>query len=149
MESFQHGILACQSPDSSFFSEFRELLRSMHDLWDTLPASKIIVSACDFVNGCLMEQTPAIMNMSIPNTAISWPYYLRNKTGSAAAFYKEELAGERNNYIHNRANVLHKDVIEVLEDVVNETLDAYERVTEALRGTKAYSLWMRFVNGYM
>lgn len=64
-------------------------------------------------------------------------------------FYKEELAGETNNYIYNRANVAQKSVLDVLKDVVDDTMDAYVRVTEVLRGTDAYSPWRSFVNGYM
>lgn len=33
-----------------------------------------------------MEHMPAIRDMKILSGALSWPYYLRNKTGAAEAF---------------------------------------------------------------
>lgn len=86
MESFQQRILTSQSPDGSYLGEVRELLGSMYELWDPLPANGIAVSAMDFFNGCLMEQTLAIRDMRVSHAARSWPYYLRNKTGTATAY---------------------------------------------------------------
>ncbi|KDR72292.1 hypothetical protein GALMADRAFT_1343921 [Galerina marginata CBS 339.88] len=44
------------------------------------------LGAMDFINGCILEQTPSIRCMKLSDEAQSWPYFLRNKTGSAAAY---------------------------------------------------------------
>ncbi|KDR72279.1 hypothetical protein GALMADRAFT_30148, partial [Galerina marginata CBS 339.88] len=54
--------------------------------WDTIPANCITLAAMDYINGCLLEQMPAIRDMKLSDDAQSWPYFLRNKTGSAAAY---------------------------------------------------------------
>ena len=38
------------------------------------------------INGRIMEEMPAIRNMDLSNAGHSWPYYLREKTGSGEAF---------------------------------------------------------------
>jgi hypothetical protein len=40
----------------------------------------------DYINGCLLEEMPAIRDMKLSDAGRSWPYFLRNKTGSAAAY---------------------------------------------------------------
>ncbi|KDR81204.1 hypothetical protein GALMADRAFT_20330, partial [Galerina marginata CBS 339.88] len=65
------------------------------------------------------------------------------------SFHKESLAGETNNYIHNRARVAQKSVLETLQDVVDETLAACARITKVLQSTDAAIPWKRYVNGYL
>ena len=68
---------------------------------------------------------------------------------SFARFYKEFLAGEKNNYIYNRAHVTGKSIADALQDTVSETLAAHARITQTLQFTDAYLPWKRFVNGYL
>ncbi|KAI0755152.1 terpenoid synthase [Daedaleopsis nitida] len=44
------------------------------------------------------------------------------------SFYKEALAGEKDNYIHMRAATERKPVIQVLREVVDETLDSVRKL---------------------
>ncbi|KAF9556238.1 terpenoid synthase, partial [Agrocybe pediades] len=156
-------------------------------LFEPIVANCIILSAMDFINGCMLEQVPNIQDMKLSDSASSWPYYLRSKTGSAHAyafmifpkeggidlssyiqviddialfinlandvlsFYKEYLAGEQTNYIHNLAFVAQRTVSETLRDVVDETIRASLRVSKVLKNTdvRALAYWNRFVNGYL
>ena len=68
---------------------------------------------------------------------------------SFARFYKEFLAGEKNNYIYNRAHDTGKSIADALQDTVSETLAAHARITQTLQFTDAYLPWKRFVNGYL
>ncbi|KAG7090688.1 hypothetical protein E1B28_009785 [Marasmius oreades] len=74
-------------------------------------------------------------------------------TNDVLSFYKEELAGETVNYIHNRAAVVGKLPIDVVSEVASEALAAYDRVTAALQPTfqsdDAIRAWKTFVNGYV
>ncbi|PPQ92635.1 hypothetical protein CVT25_007714 [Psilocybe cyanescens] len=171
LEGFQERMLTCKNPEGSFLNDFRAHLADMYRLWDTLPANCITLSGIDFFNGYLLEQMPAIRNMQLSQAARLWPYFLRNKTGSSAAFafmlfpqelnldmtiyvqviedivlyvnltndilsfYKEDLAGERNNYIYNRAHVTQKSALDALQDSIDETMDAHDRITEVLKDT--------------
>ncbi|KAH9477608.1 Monoterpene synthase 25 [Psilocybe cubensis] len=185
LEGFQERLLTCKDPEGSFLQAFRAHLADMYKFWDPLPANCITLAGIDFINGCLLEQSPEISEMRLSKAATSWPYFLRNKTGSAAAygfflfpkelnvdmttyiqvmedivfytnltndilsFYKEDIAGERNNYIYNRAHVSHQSAIDALRDTVKDTLDAHARITEVLKGTNAYASWKTWVNGYI
>ena len=40
----------------------------------------------DFINGCVLEQMPAIHDMKLSDAGQSWPYFLRNKTGCLGAY---------------------------------------------------------------
>ncbi|KAF9541909.1 terpenoid synthase [Agrocybe pediades] len=75
-----------------------------------------------------------------------------NLTNDILSFYKEHLAGERNNYVYNRAYVSGKPVYEALQDVVDDTLKAHDRITKALEfsgNEKALACWRCYVNGYL
>ena len=86
LEAFQRHVLTNETPDGTFLQAFREHLTEMYKFWDTIPANCINLSAMDFINGCLLEERPIIRDMEISNSAHSWPYYLREKTGSASAY---------------------------------------------------------------
>ncbi|PPQ78320.1 hypothetical protein CVT25_011691 [Psilocybe cyanescens] len=65
------------------------------------------------------------------------------------SFHKEYLAGERNNYVYNRAHVDHTSIPETLQSIADDVLAAHARVTKVLQYTEGYLPWMRFVNGYI
>ncbi|GJE97337.1 terpenoid synthase-like protein [Phanerochaete sordida] len=65
------------------------------------------------------------------------------------SFYKEEMAGERHNFVHDRARVTGKDVRDVLEDILNEVVGAVERGRDILQGEKERETWERFLAGYV
>jgi len=74
-------------------------------------------------------------------------------TNDVLSFYKEELAGETANYIHNRAVVSGKTPAMILAEVATESKAAYDRVSDLLNtsggsndGSRA---WEIFVNGYV
>lgn len=46
------------------------------------------------------------------------------------SFYKEALAGETNNYVHLRAAAEQKPVIEVLRELVDETVVSIRKIAE-------------------
>ncbi|KAF8169129.1 isoprenoid synthase domain-containing protein [Mycena galopus ATCC 62051] len=66
------------------------------------------------------------------------------------SFYKEELQGETNNYIHTRARYTHKEPIVVLQEVVEETVAAQKRVSALLDGQGSIEhVWNTFWPGYI
>ncbi|KAF8893166.1 isoprenoid synthase domain-containing protein [Gymnopilus junonius] len=185
LEGFQQRVLENKSPAGEFLQAFREHLTDMYKYWDKIPANLINLSAIDFINGCLLEEMPVIRDMKVSPDARSWPFYLRNKTGTAVAyafmlfpkdlhpdmseyiqviddmnlyiclandvlsFYKEYLAGETNNYISIRAKNTQKSLEDALQDTVNDTLAAHDRITKVLEHTSAYVPWKNFVTGYL
>ncbi|KAJ7056067.1 isoprenoid synthase domain-containing protein [Mycena amicta] len=70
-------------------------------------------------------------------------------TNDVLSFYKEELAGETANYIHNRAVVTGKSPPNVLAEVAEEALAARNRVTAALQKCEGLCSWVTFVHGYL
>ncbi|PIL22359.1 terpene synthase [Ganoderma sinense ZZ0214-1] len=46
------------------------------------------------------------------------------------SFYKEELAGETDNYIHMRANAEQKPAVAILRELVEENLDSWYRIKQ-------------------
>ncbi|GJE97335.1 terpenoid synthase-like protein [Phanerochaete sordida] len=65
------------------------------------------------------------------------------------SFYKEEMAGERHNFVHDRARVTGKDVSSVLDDILDEVVGAVDRARGILQGEKEKETWERFLAGYV
>lgn len=65
------------------------------------------------------------------------------------SFYKEELAGETANFVHDRAKVSGKTVAEVLSEVLEEVVGSVNRARVLLRGEKEKEAWERFITGYV
>ncbi|KAG6819515.1 hypothetical protein H0H93_011130 [Arthromyces matolae] len=81
-----HSVLSCHPSDTPILQCFRSQLCDVYDVWEPISANSIVISAIDFINGCLMENDEAIRNVRLTPDAQSWPYYLREKTGLAAAY---------------------------------------------------------------
>ena len=64
------------------------------------------------------------------------------------SFYKEELAGERHNYVHEWARVSGKCPADVLADIIDETIATNENVRAILQGREREA-WESFVAGYV
>ncbi|KAI1164972.1 isoprenoid synthase domain-containing protein [Nemania serpens] len=72
------------------------------------------------------------------------------KINDIFSFYKEECAGEKDNYMHTRAFYEGIDVYETLRKVSEETMDAYRRIELVLEGKDPYAqLWHDHVLGYV
>jgi hypothetical protein len=69
-----------------FLQTFREHLTDLYQFWDPIPGNCITLAAMDYINGCLLEEMPAIRDMKLSDAGQSWPYFLRNKTGSSGAY---------------------------------------------------------------
>ncbi|KAI0155205.1 isoprenoid synthase domain-containing protein [Xylariaceae sp. FL1272] len=70
------------------------------------------------------------------------------------SFYKEEVVGDTDNYIHTVARYTGKSVVSVLEDVTHETEDAVWRIRQVLtsggEGQKPYAqAWHAHEQGYV
>ncbi|PCH34391.1 terpenoid synthase [Wolfiporia cocos MD-104 SS10] len=65
------------------------------------------------------------------------------------SFYKEELAGEEDNYIHERATISGKSVIHTLQDVINDTVAAVGRIRDVLGEGEARDAFESFAAGYI
>ncbi len=65
------------------------------------------------------------------------------------SFYKEELAGETANFVHDRAKVSGKNVAEVLSEVWQEVIGSVSRARALLQGDKEKETWERFIAGYV
>ena len=65
------------------------------------------------------------------------------------SFYKEELANETNNFVHDRARVTGKGIKAVLQDILEEVINAVTRAREILQGEKEKETWERFLSGYV
>ncbi|KAI0692160.1 hypothetical protein BC835DRAFT_1416737 [Cytidiella melzeri] len=71
-----------------------------------------------------------------------------NYANDILSFYKEELAGERDNYVHDRALITKKNIETVLTELVNEVIASIERARSILKGEKEKETWERFLAGY-
>ncbi|KAH9944601.1 isoprenoid synthase domain-containing protein [Amylocystis lapponica] len=72
-----------------------------------------------------------------------------NYVNDILSFYKEELAGETGNYIHDRATISRKTAHETLHEVIDETVDALCRVRDVLGEGEARDAWENFARGYI
>jgi hypothetical protein len=65
---------------------FVPCLSDMYLYFDPLCANSIICSALEMVNGSAMEVKKEVVEMPLKLAALKWPYFLRTKTGVAAAY---------------------------------------------------------------
>ncbi|KAF8805010.1 terpenoid synthase [Phlegmacium glaucopus] len=87
MEGFQQRVLTNSNfKEEPVLHRFRDNLTDMYRFWDSIPANCITISAMELLNGSAMEELSTIRDMELRDTAHSWPYYLRKKTGAAAAY---------------------------------------------------------------
>ena len=83
---FQQRVFENDVPQEDLLQTFREHLTDMYQFWDPIPGNCINLAGMDFINGCILEQMPAIRDMKLSDAGQSWPYFLRNKTGGSGAF---------------------------------------------------------------
>lgn len=65
------------------------------------------------------------------------------------SFYKEELAGDTKNFIHDRARVTGKHAHIVALELLEEVIASVHRVRDILQGEKERDAWERFLTGYV
>ncbi|TFY63689.1 hypothetical protein EVJ58_g3111 [Rhodofomes roseus] len=81
---------------------------------------------------------------AIPDTMLYVSY-----VNDILSFYKEELAGETDNYIHERALATGRLTADVLQEVIDETVAAIKRVRSVLGDAEARAAWENFAAGYI
>ncbi|KAH9944603.1 isoprenoid synthase domain-containing protein [Amylocystis lapponica] len=81
---------------------------------------------------------------AIPDTMLYVGY-----VNDILSFYKEELAGETGNYIGDRASLSGKMPLEILQEVIDDTVAAVERIREILGEGPARDAWEGFAAGYI
>ncbi|KAI1260797.1 isoprenoid synthase domain-containing protein [Xylariaceae sp. FL1019] len=71
-------------------------------------------------------------------------------TNDIMSFYKEECAGEEDNYMHNRAFYERKGVMEVFRQVIKENVDTHNRIQLVLEGKEPYrQAWNEHAMGFV
>ncbi|GJJ08198.1 hypothetical protein Clacol_002406 [Clathrus columnatus] len=66
------------------------------------------------------------------------------------SFYKEEIDGEDNNFIHMRARATGKSIVTTLEETSEETIFVIQRISETLSGVPEYlNIFEGFVARYI
>jgi hypothetical protein len=81
-----------------------------------------------------------------------YPFHIYSSitfSSDVISFYKEELAGERDNYVHDRARVTNKSIYAVLSDLVREVIESIDRARSILKGEKEKEVWEKFLAGYV
>ncbi|KAM5534650.1 hypothetical protein V8D89_011662 [Ganoderma adspersum] len=71
-------------------------------------------------------------------------------TNDILSFYKEELAGETNNYVHLRAAAEQIPPLEVLHQLTEEVLDSAKRIEKIIgQDDELAALWHRYLQSYL
>lgn len=86
LQVLQQRMLSSSQNEEPILEHFQSHLGDMYNFWDSISANFITTSALEYINGCLIEELPSFKCMSLSPTAKTWPYYLRSKTGVAAAY---------------------------------------------------------------
>lgn len=82
------------------------------------------------------------------------PYYILNHllllTDELDRFYKEEKAGEKHNYIHNRAFYEGGDAFATLKAAIREVVESHRRIQTILQGKESHlQAWNNHIMGYI
>ncbi|KAF9556496.1 terpenoid synthase [Agrocybe pediades] len=175
LEDFQRCIIdGTTEPEGEFLQAFRKHLARYYTLFEPIPANGIVLCALDHITGGLLEQTPKFQDMKLTNgkldslcfhalpkeVNVDITVYIQvvdditlyiDLTNDVLSFYKEYLAGERHNYVYNRAAVTRRSIEDTLKDIVEDAIQAHSRVTQVLENsgnTFALDIWRKFVNGF-
>ncbi|KAM5533153.1 hypothetical protein V8D89_013201 [Ganoderma adspersum] len=71
-------------------------------------------------------------------------------TNDILSFYKEEVAGEKNNYVHLRAAVEQIAPLEVVRRLTDEVVDSAGRIEKSIRqDDELAKVWRRYLQGYI
>ncbi|EKM53565.1 uncharacterized protein PHACADRAFT_197990 [Phanerochaete carnosa HHB-10118-sp] len=65
------------------------------------------------------------------------------------SFYKEAVAGEKNNFVHDHARVTGKDIKTSLMDITKDTINLVNRARQILQNEKERQAWESFILGYV
>jgi hypothetical protein len=76
-------------------------------------------------------------------------YLLTSPISDILSFYKEELVGEKDNYIHSRARVTNQLPHVVVKDVADEIELLIADTRSILKGEKEKQTWEIFMKGYI
>ncbi|KAH9923689.1 Trichodiene synthase-domain-containing protein, partial [Fomitopsis serialis] len=159
----EHGMLG----------ELTKVLQSMWDHYPSFSANTVYASALRFVNASVMEnewrgevytlEARPFLEYKRSMTATTeayacfiWPraqfpdyrVYVR-AIPDILSFYKEELAGEEDNYIHERALATGSSASDALQGVIDDTITAVKRVRSVLGNGEARAAWENFAAGYI
>ncbi|KXH34676.1 hypothetical protein CSAL01_08678 [Colletotrichum salicis] len=97
-----------------------DLMKLAFKYWDPLVANFIVSSSLSFLNANVLEARKVFSHIERTKAGHGWAWFLREKDGVGAAFYKEELAGEKHNYIHNRRWYEDKEARTVFAEISEE-----------------------------
>ncbi|KAJ7255205.1 hypothetical protein C8J57DRAFT_1236262 [Mycena rebaudengoi] len=167
VELFQQRFLEGTPQPTTLLQHYAEILRTVYKYYDSVVANFIIQSSLSSITCCLLEtrkeykETPQREAGASPKGTVR-TYQLSSKLFPTSPsiliwgmtfchdFYKEELQGETNNYIHMRARYTKKDPVVVLQEVVEETVAAQKRVSALLDGQGGIEkVWHTFWPGYI
>ncbi|KAH9932678.1 terpenoid synthase [Epithele typhae] len=172
---FARRLIAGAPQLSPVFDRLAALLRGAHALWTDAGADAIIASTLDALSATALEHAAGARGgMAVAPDATRWPYYLRTRAGGGPqythfmfmrgwrespesylqilplSFYKEELVGERTNYVHLRAAAEQITPMEVLQRLTAEVLDTAERIERVVGDDlELRDLWHQYKQTYL
>ncbi|TBU45807.1 terpenoid synthase [Dichomitus squalens] len=155
------------------FDRLASLLKEAHMYWTDVGADAIITGTVDALSATHIEF--ATSGLRIAPCATRYPYYLRTRAGGgpqythfmfarswrekadtylqilpSLSFYKEEIAGEKSNYVHLRADAERVSPLEVLRHLTEEVLDSAERIERVVADDHELSaLWHKYLQCYL
>ncbi|OJT10384.1 hypothetical protein TRAPUB_13076 [Trametes pubescens] len=165
---FTRRFVRAEPQPHAVFECLADLLRRAHELWPQFGADCVITGTLDALAANHVECMTR--GMSVKPHATRYPAYLRLRAGIGApfthfvfpncwretpesyvqilplSFYKEELAGETNNYIHLRAAAEQTSTDTILRKLVEEVTDTARRVVKIAADDEELSrIWNRYM----
>ncbi|KAJ6554995.1 isoprenoid synthase domain-containing protein [Mycena vulgaris] len=86
LEQFQQTIMSGTKQLSGPLASFPSVLAALYTHWDPICANFMVTAAMEFMSGTALEVRAEVVAMTIRPSAISWPRYLREKSGMAPGF---------------------------------------------------------------
>jgi hypothetical protein len=86
LQRLQADSLKANKSEHPVLQRLLQILEDMYEFWEQVPANCINIATFEFINGCILEGHPDLQDIAPGNSTASWPYYLREKTGVAAAY---------------------------------------------------------------
>ncbi|KAH9949258.1 hypothetical protein B0H21DRAFT_820260 [Amylocystis lapponica] len=107
------------------------------------------LSATAEAYGCFIWEKTRFPDVTAYMQAIPDTMLLVGYINDILSFYKEEIAGETGNYIRDRASLSSMTALEMLREVIDETVAAMERIRVILGEGPARDAWEGFAAGYI
>ncbi|KAK6062578.1 hypothetical protein SCUP515_13230 [Seiridium cupressi] len=164
VEEFQRRFTAGEEQPTLVLRAWADIINECYSYYDPLSANLIVTSSLYFTTMTNLDHRKEFQGRLPAKHAQDYPLYIRDRSGIGEAFalftfpkaqfpdlfYKEEKAGEMDNYVRTMSMYESKEPILVLKDLATKVFVALDRIRSIMNGKAEYAnAWDKHEKGYV